>query len=358
MQDSNAELLEKLRKAESENELLKKKISKLSERTVTLDTIKNDDKECRFYTNMPTYKVFKAFFRYLEKRADGQLKYWKGPSTTPKSEHFSARHTKKPGPQRKLSFEEEFFLSVARLKTGYECSHLAKLFGVSEGLVSEVTTTWYNFMEPELKKLFEMKDSDDNVAACFKDFVGLKVVLDCTEQQVERSSDLQSRKETWSQYKQRDTWKWLIGLSKNLTVNYVSTGHGGRASDKNIINSADTLLDNMKPGEKYMADRAFPPSSELRAVGVKSIIPTFKGRNRNQITAQEAQESEFIARARIHIERIIQRIRTYHILDKVAKLSQKDIFDQMFACCAYLSNFQLPIIRSREQLEALDNIVG
>ena len=86
-----------------------------------------------------------------------------------------------------------------------------------------------------------MKDDDDNVAECYKGYRGLKVVLDCTEQQCERSSDLQARKETFSNYKQRDTVKWLIGLSKNLTVNYVSQAYGGRASDKHITLDSSTL---------------------------------------------------------------------------------------------------------------------
>ena len=80
-------------------------------------------------------------------------------------------------------------------------------------------------------------------------------------------------------------------------------------------------------------------------MGVKLIIPTFKGRNRTQLTEKELNSSENIAMARIHVERIIQRIRTYKILHKVVKLSSKYIIEQMFTVCAYLTNFQTPIIK-------------
>lgn len=63
------------------------------------------------------------------------------------------------------------------------------------------------------------------------------------------------------------------------------------------------------------------------------------------MTKQELESSEHVAKARIHIERIIQRIRTFQILGKTARLSSKDIMDQTFTVCAYLTNFQLPIIR-------------
>ena len=59
----------------------------------------------------------------------------------------------------------------------------------------------------------------------------------------------------------------------------------------------------------------------------------------------ECVNSEDIAVARIHIERIMQRIRSYHILDKTLRLSMQDITEQMFAVCGYLTNCQNPIIR-------------
>jgi len=63
------------------------------------------------------------------------------------------------------------------------------------------------------------------------------------------------------------------------------------------------------------------------------------------MTATELSSSENVAKARIHIERSIQRIRTFHILEKTVKLSNKDIIEQIFTVCAFLTSFQSPIIR-------------
>ena len=322
---------------------LEDEVCALSQRILSLDTIKRSDDDCAFYTNFPTYGIFKAVSDYLERRA-ASLRYWNGSEELTRHQPFSASMRTKPGPDRKFSFEEEFFMTVVRLKLGGTGADLAMRFGCGESHFSRIFTTMVTFIAKELSILFEMKDDDDNVAECFRDMPDLAIIIDCTEQPTERSSDLHARKLFFSNYKNRDTLKWMVGLSRNLTVNYVSPAYGGRASDKHItVNSG--LLDVLEGGTSAMADRGFPVCEELKALGVKLILPDFKGRNRSQMSRGECEQSEFVAKIRIHIERIIQRIRTYHIFDSAAKLSMKDIYDSIFTSCAYLTNFQLPIIK-------------
>ena len=83
-------------------------------------------------------------------------------------------------------------------------------------------------------------------------------------------------------------------------------------------------------------------------LGVKLIIPDFKGLDRSQLSVREVMNSEQIVMARIHIQRIIQRIHNFDILDSTIKLSQKDVIEQVFTVCSYLVNFQIPIIYRRD----------
>lgn len=128
----------------------------------------------------------------------------------------------------------------------------------------------------------------------------------------------------------------------------MSQAWGGRASDKHITMHSDSFLSGLTPGAQVMADRGFTVNDELRQLGVRTIIPAFKGRGRPQLTKSECAKSEDIAKARIHIERIIQRIRTFHILGSVVRLNMTDIIEQLFTVCAYLTNFQTPIIQNNE----------
>ena len=142
----------------------------------------------------------------------------------------------------------------------------------------------------------------------------------------------------------------MVGMSPNLTVNFVSDAYGGRASDKKITLSSHQLLNAVPRNAMIMADKGFNVSEELKQKGIRLIIPDFKGRNRSQMSPAEAAYSESVSPARIHIERIIQRIRTFHILGSTMRISQQDITAQIFSVCAYLVNFQMPIVSLRESV--------
>ena len=217
-------------------------------------------------------------------------------------------------------------------------------------LVTELFTSWLYFLSVELKALFEVVECGpvaDGVPSVYRNMSDLRIVLDCTELMLQKPSDLQERKETFSNYKHHETVKFLVGMSPQLYINYISKAYGGRASDKHITLQSNSLLQSLPPGAQVMADRGFTVSQDLRKLGVRTIIPAFKGRGRPQLTVAECSQSD-VAKARIHIERIIQRIRTFHILGSVVRLNMSDIIEQLFTVCAYLTNFQSPIIQLNE----------
>jgi len=105
------------------------------------------------------------------------------------------------------------------------------------------------------------------------------------------------------------------------------------------------LLDKLKPNDEVMADRGFEIEGTLTPLGVKLTIPDFKGQGRAQLSESEGKRSEKIAEAQIHVERAIQRIKCYHILDHELRLTMASLADQIFTVCAYLVNFQTPFLR-------------
>jgi hypothetical protein len=166
----------------------------------------------------------------------------------------------------------------------------------------------------------------------------------------------QERKPSRITIKHRDTVKFLVGLSPNLTVNFVLHAFGGRALDQHITLSSQEFMGKLQPGSQIMADKGFNIGTDVQKLGVQLIIPDFKQRGRSQMTPEEVVRSEAISSARIHIERIIQRIRTFHVLKHIVKIAQQDIVDQMFTTCTYLTNFQMPIINFRKEVESVEPI--
>ena len=328
-----------------ENAKLKKDLLAAQECNLRLETLR--DEEFPIWTNLPSREVFLALAEYVEERGAGELKMWRGANTT-KHEHFTeAGFTTKPGPDRVNTVQQELFLVLLKLKTGFDNQHLERFFKITDTSISQIFTTYINFLAVELRHLFEMPENVEDPQTfpdCFKPYPDLKTIIDCTEVFVEKANNLQARKQMYSNYKGHETIKFLVGMSPHLFVNYVSSAWGGRASDKHITLASQALLDGLPRGSAVMTDRGFNVNEDFEARGVQLIIPDFKGRGRSQISRAELASSEKTAESRIHIERIIQRIRTFHILSQRVKLSMQDILEQVFVCCAYLTNFQPSII--------------
>ena len=72
--------------------------------------------------------------------------------------------------------------------------------------------------------------------------------------------------------------------------------------------------------------------------GIKLVIPPFLGK-RKKFTYKELVRSRIITRARIHIERFNQRLKSYKFVgDKITQQKMEVIDDAVFVCCM-LVNF-------------------
>ena len=73
------------------------------------------------------------------------------------------------------------------------------------------------------------------------------VIIDCSEIFTERPSDLLARAQVWSNYN-HSTIKFLIGITPQGTISYISECVGGRMSDKEIVEQS-SLLQHLLPGK-------------------------------------------------------------------------------------------------------------
>jgi len=74
------------------------------------------------------------------------------------------------------------------------------------------------------------------------------VIIDCSEIFIERPTDLLARAQVWSNYKHHSTVKFLIGITPQGTISYISDCVGGRMSDKEIVEQS-SLLQHLLPGK-------------------------------------------------------------------------------------------------------------
>ena len=134
-------------------------------------------------------------------------------------------------------------------------------------------------------------------------------IIDCSEIFIETPSDLFVQFSTWSNYKHRNTRKFLIECTPNGEISYVSLLYNGSISDVELTKVSGFLntLEG-KGGVSVMADQGFTACDVLAEKGVDLNIPPFM-EEREQQPADEVKHGRGIASLRIHVERAIGRIK-------------------------------------------------
>lgn len=186
---------------------------------------------------------------------------------------------------------------------------------------------------------------------CFKEAFKRQttVIIDCFEIRCQTPSNLLSAAQSWSNYKHSQTIKYLIGITPQGSICFISEWWGGRTSDNNITASS-SFLKNFHPGDVVMADRGFLIREFVELFGATVKTPAFT-KGYSQLHPVDLEETRGIAHCRIHVERIIGSLRQkYRILNEVvpvsllASISDMPLLDEIvFVCCA-LINFCPPII--------------
>ena len=151
---------------------------------------------------------------------------------------------------------------------------------------------------------------------CFADNFGRKITvsIDCFELYIDQPKHLTARNLTWPSYKRHHTTKYLIGITSQGPISFISQGWGGRSSDQHITENSD-FLRNINHDDKIMAVRGFNISETLGTYGAQLVIPSFT-RGIKQLNPGDTEMTRRIANVRIHVERVIRSIKKkFSLLD-------------------------------------------
>lgn len=192
------------------------------------------------------------------------------------------------------------------------------------------------------------KEIKKNLPLIFKiRYSNVQMIIDCFEIQITKPSDPLKQAQTWSQYKNCNTVKYLIGCTPNGLVSFISQGYGGRISDKALVENSN-LLDILQPNAVVMADRGFKEIEPLlNSHGIKLLRPPSVYSGIKQSLAETLQ-SKVIASLRVHVERVIRRIREFSLLKQHSVVNYKYVpyLDEVVVIACGLINLQGEIIKS------------
>ena len=314
----------------------------------SVDKIKHSDSLMKLYTGVDNYNLFKWIYDQVKEKVPF-LQYYKGPDSH-KPKTYQVGRGKKPGPERVLSPEHELLLTLMKLRLGLNSQFLGHLFGVSASLVTAILSTWLPLLSLELKPLIfwpTREQAQKYYPDCFKKYRNVISIIDCTEVPLQRPSLALANGQIYSFYKGRPTAKLLVSCTPAGTVSFVSCGAGGSMSDKRIVKESG-ILSKFLPGDTVLADRGFNIQELLLPYQVNLAIPPFL-KKKKQFSLEDDARTKQVANARIHIERVIGKVKDSDILTSELPLDMFDLFDYMAVVICAIFNLQEPIIPLHSQ---------
>lgn len=307
---------------------LSRKVTIHSENVLTKSFLESNNSKVpgviRFYTGLPSYSRLKAVFDFVS-------------SSLTESKCSS------------LPLFQQFLIALMKLRLNVADQDIAYRFGISQSAVSKNFRKWVNIMYIFLKPLIVwprreevMKTMPENFK---REFSRCICIIDCFEVFCERPSDLMARAQTFSNYKHHNTIKFLIGITPQGVISFVSRGWGGRVSDKHLTENCG-LLNHLQPGDQVLADRGFTVEDSVGLYCAEIKVPPFT-RGKKQLSRLQVDKARQLSRVRIHVERVIGVLRQkYTILESTLPINmimcedgtESSMIDKIVVVCCTLCN--------------------
>lgn len=312
----------------------------LNAKNVSLNSFNGNDKKTKFFTGLSHYATMEALFAMVEPKIS-----------------FS----------KKLTTFQIFFIVLTRLRLNLSFRYLSYQFNVSIPTISKHFQKCLLELYKKLKSFVYWPTREaikKTTPLCFQSSFGdaIVVILDCFEIFIEKPATQKALAQCYSRYKHAYTIKYLIGITPQGFISFISKGYGGRCSDKFVTENCG-FLDKLNIGDVVMADRGFLIEEELLYRGVELSIPAFT-KGKNQLHPRDIEGTRSIANVRIHVERVIGQIKQkFTVLHQYKfpislikkKGSTVNVIDQIVTVCSALSNLCSPIVCkvSNEETETL-----
>lgn len=131
-------------------------------------------------------------------------------------------------------------------------------------------------------------------------------------------------------------------MASHGAVTFISALYAGSVSDKQILKESG-IVPLLKPEMAIMVDKGFLVND---FVPCKVYRPPFLYK-KIQMPASDVRETEAIAKLRVHVERLICRLKEHKLFDSVIPLSTIGNFNQLYTVACLLLNYESgPLIKA------------
>ena len=287
----NNQLLEENELLSAENARLKEEIIHLKSHVQSLSVELLDDTQVLMYTGV-NRKIFDSLLTWLQ------------PVSKPKKKDS---HLLLPS--------QKLLMVLMRMRQNFPQGDLACRFVVHQSTVSHTLQQWILMLATHLRSLIRWPTTNAGPTVPPYDVLPNSVgIIDGTEIFIQRPSNLETQKSSYSDYKSHTTIKYLVAIDTFTGVfTFVSPGFSGNCSDRYTVEHSE-LLDVLKPGQRILADKGHTARDLFAQKRCFLTIPSFLSDGR--LTGQQAIQSRLIASVRIKVENAIKRIKDFKIFSE------------------------------------------
>lgn len=245
---------------------------------------------------------------------------------------------------------EYILLCLKKIRMNSTFSELEDNFGISLSYASKLFLAKIPLIASSLRPFIVNLDEQlikKNLPIAFRhNYDNVSCIIDCLEIDIQKPSKALHQALTWSDYKKGNTVKYLISCTPNGLVNFVSNGFGGRTSDVTIVENCD-FLNGLQQGTVILADRGFKHLEQILHEKDMKLLRPPSVKAGEKLTKAEARQTKIIASLRIHIERVIRRIREFHMLKQHSVINANilRVLDHIIIIACALINLQDSLIK-------------
>lgn len=158
-----------------------------------------------------------------------------------------------------ITTRDAVMIVLIAIPTGMAHYIIADKFDVTKSRVSRILSRLIPAMAGCLKELVYWPSSDiiRRLPHSFKAYRHkAESKMDYFEIQIEKPSSVMTQSMTWSEYKKCNSVKYLISITSDELLNFISPGKPGRCSDMELVRGSG-YLDCLRQGTNVLADRVF-----------------------------------------------------------------------------------------------------
>ena len=251
---------------------------------------------------------------------------------------------------RFLTARDVVYIVLQKIRTDDSFIRLGHQYGVSLVRISQLFSQYVSIIAELLKPLIYWPANSEirkRLPVPFRiRYSDVISIIDAFEIQIQKPSDPIFQSLTWSSYKHCNTIKYLIAITPDGIVAFISIGYGGRTSDL-VVTTECGYIDKLPPNKSVMADRGFKNvATVLKKSKCKLVRPPSVSEGQ-VLSKAEARLAKQIASLRIHVERAISRVREFLMLAPHACVhhSLVPLLDDCVTIACALVNLQGPLIK-------------